>query len=432
LALTAGALALLSPAGAQAPALQPREGEEAVKGGLQDEPDRKEKTRLDELKAGKKSLTEDPDPKSLFAKAGKWYAYRLTWPMYQGQAEEEDKKASGPPRSIGSLMAETQRQLLLAELGKRELSANQSDYLREFSKELTKALREVLSENSKPIVRINAVRMLAGIAEARQEEVVDTLIDLIRNPRENDAVKRWAFKGLTEFYQGVEGDRPVFKDPKREARTAQALIEYIARKPDLPEDKDQVEAIRFVRREAVRALAGSRSPSVPSTKADEGRTALWLLRVARKDGVVPEPSLSEQLEAAIGACQLRPKLGKDYQADFAAYHVGAVAVEFVNQANLARQGNSSLAVPWKLYAARLTLALDELKANAKELADAKAAKYVTDLAERAQTAVRPVWDGKDGNPVPLDDWLRKNPPPSNTVYKGVADSGIKPTEAGGN
>jgi PBS lyase HEAT-like repeat len=414
---------VIMPLAAQAP-LQPKDGEETFLGGLQDKLDLKtEKKKFDELTTGKASLVGDKEAKDVLAKAARWYVFRLTNPKYHG-GEAADEKAS-----INDLVKDAQAQLLLPR-GKKEINDSQKEYIKEFSKELIKCLREVLSRNSKPIVRVNAARMLASIGEAGQEEVADTLADIIQNPRESDAVKLWAFRGLHELFEGTKAQDPIFKDAKRQTRALMAVADYISRKPEpMPTEADQVEALRFVRREAVRALGQSRDPIVPKADKPEGRTAWLLLRVARKDGLTPEPGIAEQVEGAVGACRLRAS--KDVQLDYVAHNVGATAVDFVNQASRAKAGTADAGIPWKLYAARLHQALEDLRAHTKEGQAPGVAEYVDKLVRQAQDPLRAVWDGKDANPTPLDTWLRENPPKSTTVYKSIADSTIGAPGAGG-
>ena len=158
---------------------------------------------------------------------------------------------------------------------------------------------------------------------------------------------------------------------------------------------------------------------MPKAKDGEGRTALLLLRYLRKDGITPEPSLAEQVEAAIGICQLRPALDKDYQADYAAHHLGAVIVDFANQN--ARGG----LLPWKLSAARLNIALDQFKASAANL-PAKSAEYVNQVVDRSKAVLKPIEVAQEANPLGLDTWLRSTTPPRGSVYGSLKDSVIKP------
>src|SRR5262249_52871590 len=152
---------------------------------------------------GKAAVAGDKEAKDVLTKAACWYVYRIT-------------NDAAPP-TMSDIVRETSSQLLLPR-GKKEINENQKEFVKEFSKELIKCLREVLSRNSKFIVRVNAARMLACIGEAGQEEVADTLVDIIQNPRESDAVKLWAFHGLRDLFETAKADERVLKDAKRETR----------------------------------------------------------------------------------------------------------------------------------------------------------------------------------------------------------------------
>lgn len=413
--------------------LQPKEGEEAILFDSQrDNLERSgaEKRRWDDLRAGKVGVNEDTKVnQDLIAKAARFYAYRLTMPLYHGLGEEDaTKEKSNIQLTIANLIRESTDPMLLSMFRARprrpgQPNTNQLEFVKLFGKELTKCLRDVFGRNSKPIVRVNAARMLALLAETEQEEVADTLVAVLQNPRESDGVKLYALRGLKVLFEAGSPEQSVFKDPKREARTIAALQAYIARKPDLPTDPMEVEGLRYVRREAVRALGMTRHPIVPTVKDASGQTAWWLLKVARKDGLTPEPSLTEQAEAAIGASQLRPN--KDLQLDYVAHHVGGVVVDFLNEFNRAKLGAAEANIPWKLYATRLGIALDTLKDQAKN-APGKTGSYVDKVVDQARGALKPM-EAKDPNPNPtvLDQWLRKNPPPAATVYKSIPDSSVK-------
>src|SRR5262249_12891422 len=158
---------------------QPPPGEEALLGGLGDKLLPKESSRLGDLRFGKKPVS-DPNPKEfeenklVLTKAAKYYAYRLTNPIFL------EKEKNPENLTINDLVNHAfDKMLLNPEIrSKRGIKDEQKEYLKSFSKEMITCLRDVLAKNGKPIVRVNAVRMLAGLAEAGQEDVADTLRDI--------------------------------------------------------------------------------------------------------------------------------------------------------------------------------------------------------------------------------------------------------------
>ena len=77
----------------------------------------------------------------------------------------------------------------------------------------------------------------------------------------------------------------------------------------LPTDEGELEALRYLRREAVISLAHAGVPAVSAIKSSgavKGPVAYELLRVLvkGKGAYNPSPSLSERVEAALGLCLL--------------------------------------------------------------------------------------------------------------------------------
>jgi hypothetical protein len=124
---------------------------------------------------------------------------------------------------------------------------------------------------------------------------------------------------------------------------------------------------------------------------------------------------------------MQTKADKNLQLDYVAFLVGAAVADFCG-AKVAN--NPEDAIAWKLYAARLSQALDELQGQTKGSPPATA-KYVDAVVGEAKAQLKQVWDGKEPNQARLEDFLRKNPPPSKTVYKGIDGSEVKGAEPGG-
>jgi hypothetical protein len=413
----------------QAEPLQPPPGEEALLGGLGDKLLPKESSRLGDMRFGKKPVIdgngkETEDNKAVLTKAARYYAFRLTNPIFLGAAQNPEGL------TMNDLVNQAYEKLLLVPeiRGRRSLKIEQKEYLKEFSKELTACLREVLSKNGKAIVRVNAVRILAGVAEAGQEDVADTLREIITNPKESDGVKLHAFRGFKELFDQGSGDKSIFQNANREADCINAICDYVhrPRPPTLAEDAgpDEVGAHQYVRREAIRALAATRYPIAPKTKAGTCMTALWLQRALNKE-LDPLPSITEQAEAAIGLCQMRASLSKEYNLDAAAYEVGKFLVEFIGEYSNQRATKQGL-IPWKLYSTRLVIALETLNNQSKEFgANKEAAAYVGKLVAEAQKAMKPLETDKDADPTGLDAFLKTNLPPNKELLKGVKEATLK-------
>jgi len=382
---------------------------------------REDFSRLTEYKKGD-SYSKDA---KFLEKAAKWYAFRMTQPAFQ---EFDPTK---PTQSMKVLVEDLFRQLPQKD---KQLNENQRAYLRDFHEQLVKCLKRVVN-NDKPIAQINAARCLAHLAEWGQEEIGDALAEIVKDDGYNDAVKLHALQGLKILFSLENPDLPkrsIFKDAGREAKCILAILEFLQRKSPLSDTapaEDQ-EGLRYVRREAIRALGQTRYPAVinAKTKEIEGQTAYWLLKVVRKDGLKPEPNLSEQVEAAVGVCQLQPALIDKYNVDFTAYHVGQFIKEFV------RTYKADAPVPWRTYGARLGAAISDLKTMATLLTDTRRRQpQGNNVSAFADNSVRMLALIEKKGPVggdllnSLSNWLQTYKG-SATAYEGIADAVIKETE----
>jgi hypothetical protein len=370
---------------AQGP-LFPKDGQDRV---LKVDPlQRKDLDRFTDLREGKLALGDDVDThRALLLQAARWHTLRLT-------AQQQS--------AMNQLVRETHTELLIGKGLRKDpqQQARQLEFRQAFGKELIKSSRQVLAVSATPIVRVNVVRILAGVAETGNEEAADTLAELMEIAAENDGVKYYAIAGLEQLF--VQG---AFKDAKRETRSIRALLEHVTRPVDAPQEPDQLEALRYVRRAAIRALGQTRHAALPSSEGFDGRIAWWLLRISRGEGLTPEPGPAERVEAAIGVCYLYGKTDKDLHLDFIAQQVGATIVEFAQQANKQRAGTTDQYVPCLKGSARLYRALDQLNARAQAGPDKEAAAFVLQVMQRAQPLLFQVGQGQATDPLPLSDWL---------------------------
>src|SRR5438552_9138584 len=318
--------------------------------------------------------------------AAQWYAYRLT------HTEHQDSKPAF--KGMHDLVKEALDQIVDLRDPKKLSSAGQRANMEEFGKRLTACLREV-AKNPKIIARVNAAVILAQLAKSGHESAVDVLVEILQDPKENDAVKLYALRGLKDTF-ALGGDESPFTDKEREARAIAALLEYLARKPTLSKDAppEELAAVNYVRVEAVTALGQSRYPAASKVVAKVTRierpTALALLRLLRKDGIQPEPSLAEQVAAAAGVCRLRSKELDQYNPDYAAYHVGRFIVEFVSLYNSKGQQEKEKKEPWKIYANRLSTGLTVMGIDLAAPPASEHQAYVAKFTEQANRLLLPI------------------------------------------
>lgn len=265
-------------------------------------------------------------------------------------------------QNYSQLVNEAHRAIFYTEEGKRtlELKEEQQAYMEVFAPILIKRAKEVL-EKGTTIAQINAARILAGLGKTGPESVGATLREILDDKNQSDAVKLYAIQGLRDLfsedrvkYENRRDDGRL-RDNKLEAQCIESLYDFLTRTCELPKDapREELDAFRFLRREAVRALGNARLPSV-----DQRLIAFELLKIMTATEIQPEPSMSERVEAAIALCRLQAKFDprNDYQPQYAAYFIAKLAVEMAGA-----YSKDPLSEPWEYYAARLLVALDKLK-----------------------------------------------------------------------
>jgi hypothetical protein len=378
-----------------------------------DDSDRK---TLQLLQEGKLPLEESH--KSLLKKAASWFVYQLTYDEYQFKKLVDNP--TGEHKTMKALVDEAFKHILIPD-PKKPLRKEQQDFMRGFSKALTSAIKDVLN-NHVPIAQVNAGIILAKLGETGIEDNADAMCDILENKDYEDHVKLYALIGLRNLFKISEG----FQDEKRLSRTLKDLSEFLVRKPAFDPNKtphEEVEAFRYVRREAVRALGQTRLPAIGRPKTPDARPALDLLRFMRAEGLPLEPSLSEKVEAAIGLCQMQGKFGENYkyQPEYAAQYVGRLIVEFASRYDEKRGETSG--VDWKYSAYRLKEALAMLKADA-----AGRIRYIDDLTTRCTSVVNSIHGGNRAEHLALNDWLSRQTVDAKELFKGMSDSAVKAAE----
>jgi hypothetical protein len=409
-----------------------------------------DRSRLNQLKEGKETIA-DSD-KTLLEQEARFQLHRLTQDKYW-------KKQPGENRTLDDYVEDTFK-LIPTPTQQKPLTDPQQQYLEAFASAYIGPIDEALHHRA-PIVKVNAARILARIAESiggsylqdkgasgqgkgasGQSKIAEECLKVLKDKDQPDAVKLWALRGLGGLFTAAyslsatpvneRANRRVLANSDLEDQIIVALVEFVLRKPNLPPNPtpEETEAFRYVRREAIRALAQTRFPAVMNKKEFVGTpTTLALARVLVDDGISPTASLSEKLEGAIGLCQLQTNLSDGYQPDYAAYVVGLFIVElgktFDNRKNLAAGQVEDY--PWKYYAARLLEALRAWKeANP---ANQPSGKYIAALFEKFDTVLRSVQRKQGTVDVnAIEAWL-KNPPPNSSLFKGHPEMVVKPAEA---
>jgi hypothetical protein len=375
--------------------------------------------------------------------AAKWYVYRLritTWQLQPNKLYDSVVREFDANQSM--IRAQTKQ------------TPNNREFQKRYSKELIACFRDVLSRNAGDAqVLVNAAQMLPIVAKNGQEEVGDFLAEVVRDPKQHDAVKHFALRGLGEFFIAAPPDVGALGLPdkkERDAKRIEAVIEFLKRKSPLSEGAtpDQVEAMRFVRREAIRALGQIKVPALDvEVKKNKvmAPVAMALLGVltAKGGGMEPAPSLSEQYEAAAALCQMNGRRIEEFDQSLTLHFVATFLADFATEYNRDREnfgkgpnkgGKLGALYPWKAMTGRLKGGLTELinntrgdpmfasvNAKAMELAkkselllnitanqtqsvDAPVIQAVRDFAQAAapKTKMAPVFKGIKGLEIPIE------------------------------
>jgi hypothetical protein len=395
-----------------------------------------EKKELLRLQSGKELI--DDDKKKLLSKASQSFLYRFTKPEFQFKPYK-DSGSLTDSTTMQTLREELFRHFVFPEPGK-PLKEEQKQYMREFAKALQPHIKKLLG-NEKPIARVNAAMVLARLGETGLEEVAPFMCDVIEAKDADDAVadmvKLYALAGLKNVFRGERskndtGDivfqRERFKNEEAELRCVKVLIDFINRKParfNPATPSQEVDAYRWIRREAIRALAATRF-SVIKAQGVQLCPARELVRVlANAEAMEPKPSLSERLEAATGLCQVQPQLTGNRpiyypsHGDYAAYHVGRFVVDFASRYD-AERSDATSASDWKYSGYRLGEALKEMKDDARGKS-----KYVDNMVNRALPITKKIVEGVRAEQRELSDWLEANKAPATELFSGITETELK-------
>jgi hypothetical protein len=303
-----------------------------------------------------------------------------------------------------------------------------------FRTKMLEALGQALApDDQSALAQVNLARVLARLAkDSGHVETADLLLKVLTatkqglpNPKYVDGARYWALKGLKELLLRESQKPPMAAkmSAKLHEQIAEALVQFIERKPVLEKNapEEELDGLRMVRREAVRALALLPEPLFAGNP--KAHTALALLRVLRKDKeLVPEPRLDEQLEAAVGLARLRADAKNDYQPGYAAYHLAYFLKEVAERYALGKDKGE----PWKVHGARL---FDAFRAMQAAFPNDAAVKAVAPLGLGVGKAIEEL-KAVDTARGAVITWLNANPQPAvPSVYKSDDKAVVTPQAA---
>jgi hypothetical protein len=217
------------------------------------------------------------------------------------------------------------------------------------------------------------------------------------NGWKNDQQKGAADKELADLVVAIEKH---ITDPS-------AILSDVAKLNAAEIPPDQQDVLRFIRRQAIRALGELRFAAIPS---GDGKTMLYpaytLARVCLSDpALVVEPSPTECAEAVIGLCNMSPirdgDIQKDYDVETAVEAATAGLITFAERRAANKDDKS---IDWRGYGLRLSESL-------------KNWRYLFDFAF---------------NPLQPNGFSGTVPPAVENLVQRVQPALLNPIETGGN
>src|SRR5262245_1808291 len=372
--------------------------------------------------SGKKLVSEN---KAAMKRMAQYLAYRLVKPEYH----DYDKGDPRDEKTMNKLMEDTRRWFII-ERSDTRLGPRQLEYAQEFGNIMAEELKFVLANDPKPIVRVNAARMMSLLARTPYPGIVDPLLGIIKDEKELEAVKVYAYQGLRNILAQADsaGDH-IINEPAKRAEIAIALTKVITTPhTNVPKDPHEAAAIPYVRREAIRALATMRE-SVVRTRPGEvlAKPALPLARVAIGDAFTPPVNNSERAEALLGLMQMRPD--RDLRLDVWTHAINVTVLHMIRlQGEEGSAPKGATTIPWKAFGARMGVAVNTWKTNAERAVASQNPKgTILKMADPiGAVALEFEQRGRDAKAPagPLTDWANsyKDIPKPATLYKDDKDS----------
>ncbi|MBI3821334.1 MAG: hypothetical protein HY289_01495, partial [Planctomycetes bacterium] len=323
-----------------------------------------------------------PNPKGddrVAGSAARWYIYRITH--------------FGTPKEIALIHSEFDKITDAMKPTETKAKPNRPFINKYFGPVLAQSMKEVMEVNDvkkAPATVINAAMMFPGMARIKDEGDKGAgayLRGLVKDSGTSDVVRLFALKALKDAMPIVVQEGQFKLDPtdaaqnsarKRDKLNVTTLTDYIERNVNVAGmSVEEAEAIRYLRREAIIALAHAGAPAVLAKRIDnkehfDGPVAPTLIKVLIPGAISPPPSMQEKIEAAIGLCHMKHPNMEDYDPSAAVFVVGRTIAEFVDDynkdwGNIAAVG-AARKLPMLAYrteAKRLKEALIELEKNAK-------------------------------------------------------------------
>jgi hypothetical protein len=348
----------------------------------------------------------------------------ITFAKYQADIISHPKIYSVPQEFVppkGPVVPTTDA--LITELGRSiitpapgsNIGIDQADYIRELGIALDQELKIVIDRNATPVVRLNAMRMLAAACKSGAQVHWPTITGYISNPNTPGELKYYAFQAagnLLAAYDLNDYSARKHAHKPKEASDLIAALQNAILKPGaivpappagVAMTPEQIDVLRFIRRAAIRALGQVRYSDRVANGAPDLYPAYTLAQVAESDPAIqPPPSETEVAEAVIGLCNMSPPSKTAEKEPYAYATADAILTGITTFATQRAAAPLDTSIAWRSYGARLSDALKAWRplfelgySPAKPLAvtPGAAPKIVDDVVNESETRVlKPMYE----------------------------------------
>lgn len=333
-----------------------------------EEPYRQKQSEFQQLMAGTLRY-EAAKHQPTAAVCTKYFVWRVTWANVQSDFKP------APLRTAMELVREDFENLIRRVNGENN-EKNNDEAKDAICKEFTLRFQEIfdLPFEHNRLAHVNAAMLLPDLGKTKNKAVGAYLVNMIKNPKSHEVQRMFAIRGLAEFFPAreftvLDQERKQYVDQKvRDLELVDSLVMVIEKNWSLAGETDvsEVEAIRYVRREAIKSLARVGTPAIEVYKGKaQGAAVHTFMRVLTDDGMSPSASLTEKIEAALGICQIKSPPPSDYDSQLGIFLVSKFLVEYANDyqndyPNFKAAGRPKH--PWRFHGERLRQGL-QLQAN---------------------------------------------------------------------
>jgi len=398
---------------------------------------------VQKMRLGQLNVKDKAEYPNSYADLASYLVDRLVHPPFNGK--EFKGKQIGPPESIDTLLEEVANYCIVPPRTDVDEQNNQIANMRVFAEKMGERIQYVMKDTTERLEKVNAARMLAVVAKLPTDALADTFLKLIRDDNVPREVKLYLFEGLGNLLAGVDPkDRTkgVIQDMDKLAEICKELERIILMSYPLPKGTpenspaaiESAHVIQFIRRGAVRALAQVKYSVIRNRAREPVVRPLWtLIRVASRDpSVIPGFTESEQIEAIIGICQMRPDdlVNIDSVAYLLSDSLLALSTYHNDQKNqLNRNPRFKPVTPWKLTGFRIAEAMKQWKANVEKLPATRSPAVVIKLIDAAtlRFLTKMEQDGLAAVPdaQPIISWKSNNKPKEARVFKDDPNSSFQ-------